>query len=121
MGQVARRRFEEPDETRTLEHANMMNVKLAGSTAARATLQPGWSWAGSVKPVVGTDSCEMHHIGYALSGTLHVKTDEGEELDISTGDVYEILPGHEAWVVGDEPFEGLEFQSQTAQEYGRPS
>jgi hypothetical protein len=120
MGMAAHKRFEQPDETRTLEHAIIEGVELAGTKAGRATLQPGWRWSQSVRPVVGTDSCEMHHVGYALSGTLHLVTNEGDEFDIAAGEAYEILPGHDAWVVGDEPFQGLEFQSATVESYGKP-
>jgi hypothetical protein len=119
MGEAVRKRFEQPDETRTLEHGVIEGVHLAGSAAGRATFQPGWRWSESVKPVVGTDSCEMHHVGYALSGTLHVVTNEGVELEISAGDAYEVLPGHDAWVVGDQPFQGLEFQSSTVETFGK--
>jgi hypothetical protein len=119
MGQAARRRFDEPDETRTLDKGLVETVRLAESTAGRARLEPGWRWSESVKPIVGTDACEAHHVGYALSGTLHVRTNEGDELDIGPEDAYEILPGHDAWVVGDEPFHALEFQSATAESYGK--
>ncbi len=119
MGQAARRRFDEPDETRTLDKGLIETVRLAGSTAGRARLEPGWRWSESVKPIVGTDACEAHHVGYALSGSLHIQTDEGDEFDIGPEDAYEILPGHDAWVVGDEPFRALEFQSATAESYGK--
>jgi hypothetical protein len=119
MGEYASRRFEKPDETRSFEHGKVDVVHLAGSTAAQATLEPGWRWSTSVKPIVGTDSCRAHHVGYALSGTLHVVTDEGSEADVGPGDVYELLPGHDAWVVGDDTFTALEFQSKTAEEYAK--
>ena len=119
MGQAARKRFDEPDETRTLDKAVIETVHLAVSTAGRATFDPGWRWSESVKPVVGTDACQAHHVGYALSGSLHVQTNEGDEFDIGPDDAYEILPGHDAWVVGDEAFRALEFQSATAESYGK--
>ena len=119
MGEAARKRFDEPDETRTVDKGIIETVRLAGSMAGRATFEPGWRWSESVKPVVGTDACEAHHVGYALSGSLHVRTDEGSELDIGPGDAYEILPGHDAWVVGDEAFRALEFQSTTVESYGK--
>jgi hypothetical protein len=119
MGEVARRRFEEPDETRSFGHGKGLIVKLAGSTAALAEMEPGWRWSTDIKPIVGTDSCQAHHVGYALAGTLHVQTDEGEELDIGPGDAFEILPGHDGWVVGEETYRAIEFQSETAERYGR--
>ncbi len=120
MGEVAIKSFEKPDETRSFEHASMAVVHLAESTAALGTLEPGWRWSTSIKPIVGTDSCQGHHVGYSLSGTLHVVTDEGSEFDIGPGAVYEILPGHDAWVVGEETYQALEFQSKTAETFGKP-
>lgn len=95
-------------------------VELAGSAAAKATFQPGWRRSESVKPIVGGGSCQQHHVGYALSGMLHVVTMDGQELEISAGDAYEIQPGHDAWVVGDQTYEGLEFDNRTVETYGKP-
>jgi hypothetical protein len=111
MGEAATKRFGAPDETRELEHGRIDIVHLAGSTAAHVTFEPGWRWATDIKPLVGTDSCQAHHVGHCVAGSLHVVTDEGNELDIGAGDAYEILPGHEAWVVGDTAYSALEFQS----------
>lgn len=119
MGKHASKRFDKPDETRSFDKGKLDVVHLAGSTAARATFEPGWRWSTSVKPIVGTDSCQGHHVGYVLSGALHVVTDQGDEIDIGPGDVYELLPGHDAWVVGDEQYSALEFQSKTAEEYAK--
>lgn len=114
-------RFEEPDETRAIGRGAADIVRLAGATVARVTMQPGWKWSDDVKPIVGTDSCQAHHVGYVLSGSLHVVTGGGEELDVSEGGAYEIMPGHDAWVTGDGGFQALEFQSQTAETYAKPS
>jgi hypothetical protein len=120
MGEYAKASFEKPDETRSFEHGKMDVVHLAQSTAAQGTLEPGWRWSTSIKPIVGTESCQGHHVGFSLSGTLHVVTDEGSEFDIGPGDVYEILPGHDAWVVGNDTYQALEFQSKTAEEFAKP-
>jgi hypothetical protein len=119
MGDIAAKRFEQPDETRSFDRGSGAVVNLAGSTAARVSLEPGWRWSSSVKPIVGTDSCQAHHVGYALSGTLHVVSEEGTEIDIGPDDVYEILPGHDAWVAGDDTFQALEFDSKTAETYAK--
>jgi hypothetical protein len=120
MGEFASKRFERPDETRSFEHGKGYVVHLAGSTAAKATLEPGWRWSTSVKPIAGTDSCQAHHVGYVLAGALHIRSDEGDELEVRAGDVYEILPGHDAWVVGDQTYAALEFESDTAERYASP-
>jgi hypothetical protein len=120
MAGAVRKRFEEPDEVREIPKGKTEGVQLAMSKVARIDLQPGWRWSESVKPIVETESCQMHHLGYALAGTLHITHTEGEDIDISAGDAYEILPGHDAWVVGDQPFEGLEFDPRTVARYAKP-
>jgi hypothetical protein len=119
MGGIASKSFDKPDESRSFDHGRADIVQLSEATAGRSRLEPGWRWSTSVKPIAGTDSCQMHHVGYSISGSLHVLTDEGDELDIGPGDAYEILPGHDAWVVGDDVFEALEFQTKTAQEFAK--
>jgi hypothetical protein len=119
MGDVVRS-FDQPDETRAFRHGVVVGIELAGTAVAKATFQPGWRWSESVKPIVGGDTCQQHHVGYALSGTLHVVTVDGDELEISAGDVYEIQPGHDAWVVGDRSYEALEFDRRTVESYGKP-
>jgi mannose-6-phosphate isomerase-like protein (cupin superfamily) len=103
--------FDQPEETRSFDNGKVDLVEIAGSQVGRAKLEPGWRWSEAVKPIVGTDSCQVAHVGYAISGRLHVKMDDGTEIDIKAGDVYEIAPGHDAWVDGDETFSGVEFQS----------
>ena len=115
MGEVATRRFEAPDETRTLEHGRLDYVHLAGSTAALATFEPGWRWSTDVKPLVGTDSCQPHHVGCCTSGSLHVVADEGSEFEIGVGDIFEILPGHDAWVTSNGTYSAFEFQTTNAE------
>ena len=75
------------------------------TTIARVTFPPGFRWSDEARPVVGTDWCQHHHLGVSTSGQLHVVTEEGLELDILAGAAYEIPPGHDAWVVGAQPFE----------------
>src|SRR5205809_8129221 len=119
MGGFATKSFDKADETRSFEHGRVDVVHLAGSSAAQATFEPGWRWSTDVKPIAKTDSCQAHHVGYALTGTLHVVTGGGEEFQVGPGDVYEILPDHDAWVVGDDVVQGLEFQSKTAEAYAK--
>ena len=107
-----------PDETRTPDKTRVEVVRLGGATLGRLTFQPGWRWSECVKPAVGTDSCQVHHVGYAVSGSLTVQLTGGDQATIKPGDAYEIPPGHDAWVEGQEPFVGIEVQS--AQEFARP-
>jgi hypothetical protein len=84
----------------------------------RATFQPGWRRSESLKPVVGTESCRVSHVGYAVSGRIRIRLDDGTERTISAGDSYTIPPGHDGWVVGEEPFVGIEVMS--AEQFAKP-
>jgi hypothetical protein len=84
-------------------------VSLGEFTISRFTFEPGWRWSTSVKPIAKTESCQVHHVGYLLSGRLHVATEDGGETEILAGDAYEIRPGHDGWVVGDQVVTSIEF------------
>jgi len=92
-----------PDEKRTFEKGHLELVTLGNVTFGRATFQPGWKWSTCVKPLAKTNSCETSHLSYQVSGRLHVRMDDGAELEFGPGDVSLIPPGHDAWVVGNEP------------------
>src|SRR5262245_55452244 len=113
------RAFNAPDETRTPEKTQVDVVKLGATTAARLTLDPGWKWSECIKPVVGTESCQVRHVGVAQSGKIHIAHEDGTEAEIRAGEAYVIEPGHDAWVVGDEPFVGFEFESASAEVYAK--
>lgn len=98
-----------PDERRTMEHGTLDFANLPGATIARATFQPGWRWSTDVAPLVGTDSCQIAHTGYIISGRFHVRMDDGREHDFGPGDAHVVAPGHDAWVVGDEPVVAIDF------------
>ena len=119
MAGVEARGFDAPDETRTPDKTRVEVVRIGGATAARMHLSPGWRWSECIKPVVGGDSCQIHHVGYLQSGKMHVAHNDGTEQEIKAGQAYVIEPGHDAWVVGDEAVVGLEFDSQAAEEYAR--
>ena len=119
MPGIEKKSFDSPDETRTPDKTTVEVVKLGNTTAARFTFQPGWKWSECIKPAVGTDSCQARHVGTVIGGTLHVVHEDGTEGDASAGDAYVIEPGHDAWVVGDEPFVALEFESKSAAEYAK--
>ena len=111
MAGVEGRNLDAPDEVRTPEKTTVDVVQLGSTEVGRFTFQPGWKWSECIKPVVGTDSCQAEHLGYAVSGRIHIAHEDGTSLELAAGDAYRIAPGHDAWVVGDEPFVGVEFKS----------
>ncbi|MGE0000022.1 MAG: cupin domain-containing protein [Ilumatobacteraceae bacterium] len=110
MAGIERNDFSAPDEVRTPPHTTVEVVKIAGGEVGRYTFRPGWRWSEHIKPVVGGETCQTHHVGYVIAGTLEVHADDGSEARISAGDVYDIAPGHDAWVVGSDPVIVVEFQ-----------
>ena len=119
MAGVEVRDFGSPDETRTPDKTKIELVRLGGTSAARMRLEPGWKWSECIKPVVGGERCQVRHVGLLQSGTMHVVHDDGTEQEIGPGQAYTIDPGHDAWVVGDEPVVGFEFESRAAEEFAK--
>ncbi|MGW7680002.1 cupin domain-containing protein [Kribbella sp. NPDC054772] len=111
--------FTEPDEQRRPDKASVDVVKLPGASVARITFQPGWRWSESIRPVVGGDTCQLRHVGTLLSGEMEVVHDDGTKARLVAGTAYVIEPGHDAWVVGEEPVIGLEFESTAAETYAK--
>lgn len=111
MARLQVKTFETPDETRTVPRALLRVVNLGEVAVGHATWEPGWRWSTDLRPIAGTEWCENHHLGYALSGRLAVVTEAGERIEVRAGSVYEIPPRHDAWVVGEEPFETVEWSS----------
>jgi hypothetical protein len=104
MGETMQKKsLSQPDETRTFDKGKLELVTLGGVTFGRATLQPGWRWSTCVKPIAKTKSCEAPHLQYHISGRLHVVMDDGTENEFGPGDVSLLPPGHDGWVVGNEP------------------
>ncbi len=118
MAGVEKANLDSPSETRTFAKGKAELVTVAGSTVGRFTFEPGWRWSESVKPIVGTDTCQNHHVGYALAGRMGVHGADGVESEIGAGDAYDIAPGHDAWIIGADTFVGLEFKS--AADYAKP-
>jgi hypothetical protein len=110
--------FQHPDEVREFPHGRLELVNIGGVIVGRARLEPGWRWSESVKPIVNTDSCEAAHFQYHLSGVLHIRMEDGTEFECRAGDVCLLPPGHDAWVVGDEPVEVVDFQGMST--YAQP-
>ncbi len=116
-----KRNFKTADEVRRPDKGELRVVRVGKGSIAKATLQPGWKWSQSVKPIAKTKSCQASHFGVVVSGRCHISQDDGAQLDLGPGDAFAIPPGHDAWVVGNEPFEAYEFESQTAESYANPT
>ena len=99
-----------PDETRSFERGKLELVNIGGISVGRGIFEPGWRWSKHVKPIAKTKSCEAPHFQYHVSGTLKIVMDYGTEKECRAGDVSLLPPGHDAWVVGDEPVVVVDFQ-----------
>jgi quercetin dioxygenase-like cupin family protein len=94
----------QPDEQRPFAaHGHADIHKMGNGVVMQGTFEPGWKWSKDVKPIAGTKSCEATHLGYVISGRMVIKMDDGNEAEIGPGDFFEAGPGHDAWVVGNEP------------------
>lgn len=101
--------FAEPDEVLEFPFGRGEVVNIGGGKVLRITLQPGWRWSDHVKPATGTELCEAPHFQYVISGRIAVRMADGSEFELGPGDVNLLPPGHDAWVVGDEPVLGVDW------------
>ena len=101
--------FEQPDEVRTFEKGRFEIVKLGGMTIGRASYEPGWKWSLHVGAASGATSCQVEHVGMVLSGCAACQMNDGRYYEMKAGDLFYIAPGHDSWVVGDEPYVSLHF------------
>ena len=119
MDELTFERFASPDEVREFENGRFELVRTGGMTVGRATYEPGWKWSEHVGPSAGTESCQVEHVGLVVSGQAAVKMDDGTERVMKEGDLFYVPPGHDSWVVGDEPYVSLHFLG--ADEYAADS
>jgi len=104
MASIEKKSFNSPDETKTpFDKGKIEVLNIGNLTVLRETLEPGWKWSEHVKPTVGGNSCQKFHVKYIISGKQRVVMNDGTEMDLVPGDLAVIQPGHDAWVVGDEP------------------
>jgi hypothetical protein len=98
-----------PDDVRKFTNGKVELANLGDVTIGRITLDPGWKWSNDVKPIVNTSSCQLPHTQYVISGRLRVRMDGGTEQECGPGEALYVPPGHDAWVVGNEPFVAVDF------------
>ncbi len=110
MADLESKSFDRPDETREFAgHGKIQLVQLSDGTVGKGVFEPGWRWSQDVKPIAKTESCQARHLGYVLSGRMRVRMDDGSEAEVGPGDVVHVEPGHDAWVVGNEPCVMVDF------------
>ena len=121
MTRLERASLLDPANQRPLSRASGATAQVAGLAVGRATLEPGWRWSEDVKPVVGTEWCEAHHIQIVVSGRLGIRMADTDDIEeFSAGDVVDIPPRHDAWVVGDDPVDLIDVSGNVVQ-FGEPS
>ena len=107
MLEVILKRFEHADEVRRFEKGRFELVHIGGMTLGRASYEPGWKWSEHVGRGIGKRSCDVEHVGLVLSGRATAAMDDGRVIEMKAGDIFYIAPGHDSWVVGDEPYVSL--------------
>jgi quercetin dioxygenase-like cupin family protein len=119
MNEVILKRFENPDESRTFETGRFELIKVGEMTIGRASYEPGWKWSVHVGKAMGKTSCDVEHVGYVVSGRATAAMEDGRVIEMRAGDFFYIAPGHDSWVVGDEPYVSLHFMG--AEKYAKKS
>ncbi len=99
--------FEDPAEVRTFEKGKFELYRVGPTTVGRATYEPGWRWSEHVGKTSGDSSCQVEHVGLVLSGQAVAKMDDGRQIVMRAGEFFYVPPGHDSWVVGDEPYVSL--------------
>ena len=109
MPRLQAKPFASPDDTRTMPRTQFATVVLDDATVGHCRFEPGWRWSVDVAPLMGATSCPIRHLGYSMSGSVRVTMDDGRTLDIGPDTVFDVPPGHDKWVLGDQPWETIEW------------
>ena len=110
MATIEKKSLNQPEQTKNIGRMKVEVITIGGLNFQRITAQPGWRWSVDVKPVVKTESCQVNHLLYVISGKLRVRMNDGKEVEFNPGDMGLIPLGHDGWTVGDKPAVWLEFQ-----------
>jgi len=104
---VTLKRFDNPDEVRTFTKGKFQIVHIGGMSLGRATYEPGWKWSEHVGRVLGQNTCNVEHIGIVIQGRATAAMNDGRVIELQAGDIFHVAPGHDSWVIGDEPYVSL--------------
>lgn len=110
---------EVPQETQIFPLGRFDVFSIGGLQIGRAVYSPGWRWTEHVAPIVGTELCEVEHVGIVIAGRAAVKMADGTERSMAPGDLFSIPPGHDSWVIGDEDYVSLHLVG--GEQYARPT
>ncbi len=122
MAEVLISNLDEEGEGRPFAaHGHAVLANAGAVSVLRGTFEPGWRWSNDVAPMAGTPWCQVHHQGYVLAGRMRIRMEDGEEYEFHAGDLVDIPPGHDGWVVGDEACDMIDVAPQaTRYAVGRP-
>src|SRR5260221_12297542 len=118
MPKMVKKSFDDPEDTGAIDKGKIEVVDLGDMKAMQTTFEPGWRWSECVKPIVGTESCEVGHLIHVISGRMGVRMNDGSEVEFGPGDVGTIPAGHDDWVIGSERFVAIDFQGGAT--YAKP-
>lgn len=96
------------DQRRFIDGSQRGEARLLTVAIGRGIYNPGWRWSAHAVPQTGKTSAR--HVGWILSGRMMVHTSDGLEMEVGPGDFFEVAPGHDAWVLGEEPCVALDFR-----------
>ena len=109
MSSTEIRRFDGNAEVREFEKGRFELVEIGGLTLGRASYEPGWKWSTHVGAASGASCCDVEHVGMVVSGRAAVSFPDGGYSELTPGDLFYVPPGHDSWVIGDEPYVSLHF------------
>ena len=99
--------LETPTDVREFDKGKFELFQVGPMTLGRASYEPGWKWSEHVGAANGETLCQVEHVGLVLSGRAAVLMEDGTERVMEPGDFFYVPPGHDSWVVGEEPYVSL--------------
>jgi ketosteroid isomerase-like protein len=119
MSDILTRNMTEGERRPFAGHGYAELADAGGTCLMHGVFEPGWRWSQDVAPLAGTKTCQVHHQGYVISGSMTIHQDDGTELHIKAGDVFDLPAGHDAWVTSDVPCEMVDFSPEVTR-YANP-